>query len=100
MAYHELGAQSNENGGDNERQHGHKNAQLRLLFLIVRFLQLHILRVFARHGGGHLADLRDTTAGITFVHLLPSLLHLGAGGVVDLRVGLELEKQIAAVNDQ
>lgn len=75
--------------------------QLGLIGLIIRILHLHLLRVFtAHHAGGHLADLCKVAGSVTLSDLCATFLDLLAGAIVDLYVRLELEEEVAAVNDE
>lgn len=98
--HHELGTDGNQCSGEQQRQKSHEDGQLRLLGLVTRVLHLH-LRVLAAHGAdGHFADLGDSARCVALGDALAAFLHLGTWPIVDLRVGLELEEEVAAVDDE
>lgn len=98
---HELGTDSHQRSGEHKRQHGHPDRELRLLGLIVRILHLHLLRVLAAHRvRAHAANLCQSAAGVALADALAPLLDLQTGLVVHRRVGLELEEEVAAVDDK
>lgn len=99
-ADHELRTNSNQRRRDAEREQRNPNQQLRLLGLVVRVLELNLLRVLAAHRvGGHAADLRQSAAGVALANPLAAFLDLPAWLVVHVCVGFELEKEVAAVDD-
>lgn len=74
--------------------------QLRFFHFVVAvgIMQLHLLRILPRHACRHLADLRDSSAGIALGYLVASLFDFWAGSVVDFGVGFELEEKVASIN--
>lgn len=73
--------------------------QLRLLGLVLCVLQVDFLGVGAAHcAGGHFADLRDAAAGVA--GFFAALFDFFRGLVVHVCVGLELEEEVAAVDDE
>lgn len=100
QTYHKFSAQCDKSGGDGQRQDRNPDAELRLFLLVVFLVDFHLLRVLAAHGGRHLANLGQAATGIALRHLLAPLLDLGAGSVVDLGVRLELEEEVASVDEE
>lgn len=100
LGYHVLSAERNQRRRDSQRQQGDPDMQLRLLRLIFRVLQLHLLGILASHSGRHLADLRDAATGIALGDFLAALFYLWTGTVVDFGMRFQLEEEIASVYNE